>query len=1535
MDPRRHQKNAGNGLSYSNLFNLESLMSFQVPRLEDDFDNYGSDSQDESRSSKGQGAMLDRCNGASTVRSSELSRRRKRHLVGSEAALNSSLWRDADSNNEDDEDYESQITEEQYRAMLGEHVQKYRRVRLRDSSSGLASARMAMPGLKRSNGTKVGKYSSEPIVSAKEEVALWEIERSPEHYEADFDLEYGGGSRFSSSTDSAYLDIGEGITYRIPPTYDKLVTTLKLPSFSDIRVEEYFLKGTLNLPSLAAMMATDRRFEAWNQSGLGEPQPQYESLQARLKAFPSGNSNQKFTLQVCDVGLDPFSIPEGAAGRIRRSIMSETGTLQVYYVKVLEKGDTYEIIERSLPKKQIAKKDPLVIEKEQAEKIGRLWMNITRRDIPKHHRIFTNFHKKQLADAKRFSETCQREVKLKVSRSLKLVRGAAIRTRKLARDMLIFWKRIDKEQAELRKKEERDAAEALKREEELREARRHQQRLNFLLSQTELYSHFMQNKSTTQPAETLSLAEGESKAPEEGSILVDVKPGEEEDPEEAELKREALRAAQQAVSQQKKITNAFDNECLKLRQAAEANVPADDSSIAGSSNIDLLNPSTMPVKSTVQTPELFKGTLKEYQLRGLQWLVNCYEQGLNGILADEMGLGKTIQAIAFLAHLAEEKNIWGPFLVVAPSSVLNNWADEIDRFCPDLKILPYWGGLQERMVLRKNINPKRLYRREARFHILITSYQLLVTDEKCLRRVKWQYMVLDEAQAIKSSNSIRWKTLLSFNCRNRLLLTGTPIQNNMAELWALLHFIMPTLFDSHEQFNEWFSKGIENHAEHGGTLNEHQLNRLHAVIKPFMLRRVKKDVITELTGKTEVTVHCKLSSRQQAFYCAIKDKISLAELFNGSRGHLNEKKIVNLMNIVIQLRKVCNHPELFERNEGSSYFYFADIPNSLLPPPFGELEDIHYAGHWNPITYKVPKLVYNEIIRNAEMPSSVSGCRIQCESLKRLFNIFSPDNIYQSTVSQYRCSNDYCISDGAFGFTRLINLSPAEVSFLANCSVLERLVFSVMRWDRRFIDETLDLFMDSEGDDLQYNHLDKGMVRAVARMLLLPTKSKASLLRRRLATGPGDDPNDALVSSHQDRFISNTRLLHATYVFIPQARAPPMNAQCPDRSFAYQMVEELHHPWTKKLFVGFARTSEFNGPRRPIDPHHLIQEMPSESYVEPLLELPYSIFGSSPPMRSFDPAKMLTDSGKLQTLDILLKRLRAENHRVLLFAQMTKMLNILEDYMNYRKYRYLRFDGSSNLMDRRDMVRDFQRRNDIFVFLLSTRAGGLGINLTAADTVIFYESDWNPTLDLQAMDRAHRLGQTREVTVYRLICKDTIEEKILQRASQKNAVQQLVMTGGHVRGDLMPEDVVSLLLDDAQLDQKARETSLQAKDRQKRKRVTKGIHVDAEGNVSLEDLMQDAEHEPENGTNKKRKSDSQKKNPPKPWNPQKIAKNADLPLELDEPSPNGYEEDQIMQQRPKRLKRPTKSVNENLEPAFNSTANMLTTNSTKVSAAII
>ncbi|CAL4931007.1 unnamed protein product [Urochloa decumbens] len=1478
MDPRRASPRGGGangggvgGLSYSTLFNLEPLLNFRVP-VPEDLARYGLSSPNGSASSEGQVSLMDQYNGINDA-SHGLHRKRKRHLDGA-------------SDDDEADAYNNRITEEHYRTMLSEHVQKYRRSKFKEGAFGSDPPRVASPQIKDKNGgKKTMKHRSDFMNVA----TLDEVEASHEYSGIECIKTYGGFNKFAASLDSTYLDMGDNIRYLVPEGYDKLASSLNLPVSSDIRVEEHFLKGMLDLRTLAAMLGTDQKFDASNRGGLSEPLPQFESLQERLKV-------QKFSLQVTE---DPFAIPEGAAGRIRRSIISEAGNLQVHYVKVLEKGDTYEIIERSLPKKQIIKKEPSIIMKEEAEKTSKLWQSLATKSIPKHHRYFNGLMKKRQVDAKRFSDSCQREVKYKVSRSLKLMRCAAIRTRKLARDMLIFWKRVDKEQYELRKKEEREAAEALKREEELREAKRQQQRLNFLLSQTELYSHFMQNKA------------GASAPPDEEDVPDE---DEEADPEEAQLKREALRAAQHAVSQQKMKTNAFDSEVVRIRQTSESGLPTDDSSSMDPSKIDLLHPSTMPEKSSVQTPELFKGVLKEYQLKGLQWLVNCYEQGLNGILADEMGLGKTVQAMAFLSHLAEDKNIWGPFLVVAPASVVNNWAEELIRFCPDLKILPYWGP--ERIVLRKNINPKRLYRRDASFHILITNYQILVNEEKLLRRVKWQYMVLDEAQAIKSSSSQRWKTLLSFNCRNRLLLTGTPIQNNMAELWALLHFIMPTLFDSHEQFNEWFSKGIEGHAEHGGALNEHQLSRLHAILKPFMLRRVKIDVIAEMTKKKEEIVHCKLSSRQQVFYQAIKNKISLNELLDGSRGNLNDKKLLSLMNIVMQLRKVCNHPELFERNEGSSYFYFADIPNSLLSPPFGELQDVYYAGKRNPVTFEIPKLVYEGIICNMEF--SGYGCGFRSGYLNRLFNIFLPSNIHCSAIPETNSSDVSVLSSGAFGFTRLSNLSPVEASFLATSSLFERLAFLAMQLNRNCTDEIMDTFIDSEGPNIQFSQNDGTRIRAVVRLLLSSTKTKPSLLRTKIGTGPGDCPYEALVLSHHDRLASNIRLLRSAYAFIPPARAPPINVSCADRNFAYKFTDEMHDPWAKKLFLGFARTSEFNGPRQPAGLHPLIQELHTDlPILEPMLQLPYRIFGSSPPMSNFDPAKMLTDSGKLHTLDMLLRRLRAEGHRVLLFAQMTKMLDILEDYMNFRKFKYFRLDGSSAISDRRDMVRDFQNRNDVFVFLLSTRAGGLGINLTAADTVIFYEIDWNPTQDQQAMDRTHRLGQTKEVTVYRLICKDTIEEKILQRAKQKNAVQELVMKGKHVQDDhlMRQEDVVSLLLDDTQIAHKLKEISMQAKDRQKKRRA-KGIKVDKEGDLTLEDL-DDATAEAadqDNTTNKKKKS-SHKKHP-KTQDNDNVDKNGEAAPTGGDLTGSGHtENEQIAEPRPKRSKRLMKGMSDDTEPA--------------------
>ena len=269
----------------------------------------------------GQGSLLDQYNGINDA-SHGLHRKRKRHLDGA-------------SDDDEADPYSNQITEEHYRTMLSEHVQKYRRSKFREVTIGSDPPCVASPQLKdKSGGKKTMKHRSD----SRNVPTLDEVEASHEYSGIECIKTHGGFNKLVATLDSTYLDMGDNIRYLVPEGYDKLASSLSMPVSSDIRVEEHFLKGMLDLRTLAAMLGTDQKFESSNRGGLSEPLPQFESLQERVKV-------QKFSLQVTE---DPFAIPEGAAGRIRRSIISEAGNLQVHYVKVLEKGDTYEVVLRFL-----------------------------------------------------------------------------------------------------------------------------------------------------------------------------------------------------------------------------------------------------------------------------------------------------------------------------------------------------------------------------------------------------------------------------------------------------------------------------------------------------------------------------------------------------------------------------------------------------------------------------------------------------------------------------------------------------------------------------------------------------------------------------------------------------------------------------------------------------------------------------------------------------------------------------------------------------------------------------------------------------------------------------------------------------------------------------------------------------------------------------------------------------------------------------------------------------------------------------------
>ncbi|KAG8745191.1 putative DNA helicase ino80, partial [Ceratobasidium sp. 423] len=770
-----------------------------------------------------------------------------------------------------------------------------------------------------------------------------------------------------------------------------------------------------------------------------------------------------------------------------------------------------------------------------------------------------------------------------------------------------------------------------------------------------------------------------------------------------------------------------------------------------SDELNFQNPTSLTDMSVGQ-PKMLQAQLKEYQLKGLNWLATLYEQGINGILADEMGLGKTVQSISLLAYLAETHQIWGPFLVIAPASTLHNWQQELTRFVPSLKTLPYWGNIKDRTTLRKFWNKKQIcYDKDAPFHVLVTSYQLVVADEKYFQRVKWQYMVLDEAQAIKSSSSARWKTLLGFNCRNRLLLTGTPVQNSMQELWALLHFIMPSLFDSHDEFSEWFSKDIESAAENKGSqLNEHQLRRLHMILKPFMLRRVKRNVQNELSEKIEQDIFCDLSPRQRALYRGLRANVSIAELLERANNLGDADSARSLMNLVMQFRKVCNHPELFER---------ADVVAPVSFTLFGRSGNLAREGDLlycpdsasNPISFILPRMFERDggLIH---LPGYRTRAGFVNKWLGTERSLWTRDRL------------------AGYGWLLLLGLGAQEVWEYCVSRRVEQLIWGARR--EREVDELGGLACDPDFSP-----------HSAAPKYTIPRRNYEYL---EIAEG-----HPKLLDIRSELWTQSCLSRPLMFWRTDGAVATPVVPWMSDRMFVERSTRTLEAPRESLLLFGLPRSlkevpsaAQAWGNRFPgVPPSGLLAVSRPE-------QLPVT------PMHIPEAKRLIYDSAKLARLDTLLTELKAGGHRVLIYFQMTRMIDLMEEYLVYRQYSYLRLDGGSKLEDRRDMVRDWQTNPNIFVFLLSTRAGGLGINLTAADTVVFYDHDWNPSNDAQAMDRAHRLGQTRQVTVYRLITRGTIDERIVQLARVKKDVQDIVVGNKQFTEATTSKEIVSLLLDD-------------------------------------------------------------------------------------------------------------------------------------------
>lgn len=724
--------------------------------------------------------------------------------------------------------------------------------------------------------------------------------------------------------------------------------------------------------------------------------------------------------------------------------------------------------------------------------------------------------------------------------------------------------------------------------------------------------------------------------------------------------------------------------------------------------------STNPIKTSV--PSLLRGTLREYQHFGLDWLAGLYATRTNGILADEMGLGKTIQTIALLAHLALEHEVWGPHLIVVPTSVMLNWEIEFKKFLPGFKVLTYYGTQEERRVKRQG------WMDDNKWNVWITSYTIVTKDQQVFKRKAWHYMILDEAHNIKNFQSMRWQTLLTFNTKARLLLTGTPLQNNLTELWSLLFFLTPAeqtqsgisgFADLHE-FTDWFRKPVEQIMEHGRDTMDAEardvISKLHKVLRPFLLRRLKADVEKQMPGKYEHVVYCKLSKRQRYLYDGFMSRAQTRET-------LASGNTFSIMNALMQLRKVCNHPDLFETRQ---------------------------------------------IVTSFAMPkSAVADFEIKELLVRR--RLLQPDPFHTVDLN-------------------MINLMPGANEQFSALDTIQRQRIGALGTLRQRMSQQWGRFDHDKPFDGTSLNSALASYENTARHARYEKLSQAQYL-----TSLRSQRRPLYSHSLMEQIRSKFALKNLPHQPLPRSRAQLsdwLSRLSPAMSdMVLTLPERASSLQTSISKFGCVTPSVITTDMAPLTLCHKGIEVveaakqlcpPDDPYHEARMRLSIA----------FPDKRLLQyDCGKLQRLDTLLRTLQAGGHRALIFTQMTRVLDILEQFLNIHGHRYLRLDGATKIEQRQVLTDRFNNDDRILAFILSSRSGGIGINLTGADTVIFYDLDWNPAMDKQCQDRSHRIGQTRDVHIYRLVSEYTIEANILRKANQKRLLDDVVIQEGEFTTD--------------------------------------------------------------------------------------------------------------------------------------------------------
>ncbi|KAI0449768.1 SNF2 family N-terminal domain-containing protein [Xylaria acuta] len=799
---------------------------------------------------------------------------------------------------------------------------------------------------------------------------------------------------------------------------------------------------------------------------------------------------------------------------------------------------------------------------------------------------------------------------------------------------------------------------------------------------------------------------------------------------------------QQPTSETDAVTNSMSRDRSQSPRTSETK-PSEVDTVSSVMKSGVSRSTTPPSQSPkTEVPFLLRGTLREYQHYGLDWLAGLYKNQTNGILADEMGLGKTIQTIALLAHLACHHEVWGPHLVIVPTSVMLNWEMEFKKWCPGFKVLSYYGSIEERKRKRQG------WKTDDIWNVCITSYQIVLQDQQVFKRRQWHYMILDEAHNIKNFKSKRWQTLLGFNTQARLLLTGTPLQNNLTELWSLLFFLMPSEngvggFADLAEFQDWFHKPESQILESGREQMDDEaraiIAKLHKVLRPYLLRRLKADVEKQMPAKYEHVELCRLSRRQRELYDGFLARTDTREA-------LASGNYISVINCLMQLRKVCNHPDLFvERPIMTSFRQ----PRSIIAD-FATTENLLRRKYLAQSPHTVGLSFLNLVPAQCEsLSAAVCGRVFELSSDRSLLTL---EHTQEARARATEMSLDASTVESNIAYLD-------SVGRLGRLEELRHCVYvnGFRRQQRPIYGKQLTDFLT----------LGVGQ---------RPFKSRPKIPQKIMSWFEEDSLVLRSIIPTLDQRAASMKATISKFACITPAVVTRDLNQFVLGSNKIELFED-----TNLALSAPVRYAPFMPKEPPLDPWH-------ESRMRLSIQFP-------------DKRLLQYDCGKLQVLDRLLRKLQAGGHRALIFTQMTKVLDVLEQFLNIHGHKYLRLDGATKVEQRQILTDRFNHDPRILCFILSTRSGGLGINLTGADTVIFYDQDWNPAMDKQCQDRCHRIGQTRDVHIYRLVSEHTIEANILRKASQKQMLDDIVIQEGGFTTDyfnkLSVRSVISHATDEA------------------------------------------------------------------------------------------------------------------------------------------